>query len=144
MQLNQSKLAAWVRQKVVPVIDSPQWGARIGVAFGAATASIVMTLSGLIVFYVGITFILALPVVIGVSDGRTRSDEATAEFAANCTRIAGKAFVSLIKNGVEVARGYVIDSSHSFIALYDVNRSGPRVLPREGIEVSRVLASSRP
>ncbi len=144
MESSRSRLASWVRRKVVPVIESPKWSARIGVAFGAATTSVVSTIALLGVFYVAMLLVLALPVIIGVSDGRTRADETSAYVAANCTRAARIACVSLIKDGVEVARGYMIDSSERFVALYDVNQGGPRVLAREKMEIKRVLASVRP
>lgn len=144
MESYRFRLAEWLRGKVGPMIESAHWGARIGVAFGAAATSLVTTIASLVMFYVAILFVLALPVIIGVSDGRARADETSSEFAANCKRGAKIACVSLNKDGIEVARGYMIDSSERFIALYDAEQGAPRVLPRDGIEIRRVLASVRP
>lgn len=77
--------------------------------------------------------IAAIPAVIAESVGKSAAEQELADFHLGCEK-SKAVCVQFLKGGNEVAKGYILDSSPSHIALFDVNLQRSRTLPREGLE----------
>lgn len=93
----------------------------------------------LALFPVGLLFVLvvtALPVGIGDSFGKSLADTNYKKFVAGCENVTrGNRCLEIRKDGKLVAHGFVIDSSASHIALFDVDLQRARTVVREGTEL---------
>lgn len=99
----------------------------------------------LALFPVGLLFVLVvtvLPVSIGDSFGKSLADVDYKKFIAGCEHVTqGNRCLEIKKDGKLIAHGFVIDSSASHIALFDVDLQRARTIVREGTEL---IADSRP
>lgn len=88
-----------------------------------------------------VLFVTALPVSIGNSFGNSLADTEYKKFVAGCEHVTrGNRCLEIRKDGKLIAHGFVIDSSASHIALFDVDLQRARTIVREGTEV---IADSR-
>lgn len=81
-----------------------------------------------------LTAFMAVPAALGELAGKSAAESASAEFTKGCG--TSRTFCTeLKKNGETVATGFLLDSSSSHIAIFDVQMQRSRVLPLEGLEV---------
>lgn len=80
-----------------------------------------------------VVVIAAIPVVIAESVGKTVVEQELADFQLGCGK-SKAVCVQFLKEGTEVAKGYILDSSPSHIALFDVGMQRSRTLARDGLE----------
>jgi hypothetical protein len=88
-------------------------------------------------FLLAVTAFMAVPALIGETAGRSIAERHANEFKAGCTK-PDRRCIELYRNGAAFAKGYLLDSSTSHIALFDVSLQRARALSREGIEVIAV------
>lgn len=88
-----------------------------------------------------VLFVTALPVSIGDSFGKSLADTEYKKFVAGCEHVtSGNRCLEIRKDGKLIAHGFVIDSSASHIAFFDVDLQRARTIVREGTEL---IADSR-
>jgi hypothetical protein len=84
-----------------------------------------------------VTAFMAAPALIGETAGISIAEKHANEFKAGCTK-RDRRCVELYRNGAAFAKGYLLDSSTSHIAIFDVSLQRARALSRDGIEVIAV------
>lgn len=80
-----------------------------------------------------VVVIAAIPAVVAESVGKSVAEQELNDFQLGCEKSKGIC-VQFLKSGSEVAKGYILDSSPSHIALFDVSLQRSRTLAREGLE----------
>jgi hypothetical protein len=110
----------------------PQWFMDLG-------GSLAMAFLGLIGVPVALAFttvILVVPILLGDSFGHSWADRQITALPTACDgkSVVGKC-VELLKEGKMVAEGYMIESSLTHVALYDVTEKRVRSLERAGTEL---------
>lgn len=80
-----------------------------------------------------VVMVAAIPAVIAESVGKSAAEQEQADFQLGCEK-SKAVCVQFLKGESEVAKGYVLDSSPSHIALFDVGLQRSRTLAREGLE----------
>jgi len=81
----------------------------------------------------------AVPVVLGASTGRAAVEREMKDYAKGCDR-AISICVQLKKGNDTVGTGFILDSSPTHIAIFDVVQQRARSLSREGIETVAMRA----
>jgi hypothetical protein len=84
-----------------------------------------------------LTAFMAAPALIGETAGRAIAEKHASEFKAACAK-PDRRCIELHRNGAAFAKGYLLDSSTSHIAIFDVSLQRARALSREGVEVIAV------
>jgi hypothetical protein len=79
--------------------------------------------------------LIAIPGAIGVTSGQEAAAKDLARFRKGCEQEIG--CTSVLKEGSLVARGFLIDSSPTHLALYIPTDKLVRIIPIEGLELSR-------
>lgn len=111
---------------------SPDWVPDLLKSFFGSTATCALFPAGL--FFV--LFITALPVSIGNSFGKSLADIELKKFISGCERVTrGSRCVEIRKDGNPIGHGFVIESSASHIALFDVDLQRARTIVRDGTEL---------
>lgn len=85
---------------------------------------------------------LAVPGLLGEGAGHAKVQRLRADFALGC-QASKLRCVQIAREGVDVARGYVIDVSDEDMALFDVDLHATRLLPRKGL-TWQVLEADKP
>ena len=79
--------------------------------------------------------ILLIPAAGGEAVGKQAAKNQQEKFSAGCSAEYGKEkCIELRRDGKVVTRGFLIDSSTTHVALYDVDEKRPRVIERAGTE----------
>jgi len=104
------------------------WGKVVGYVLKSLLALVFFPFALFLVVVVA-----AIPAVIAESVGKSAAEQELTDFHLGCEK-SKAVCIQFLKAGNEVARGYVLDSSPSHIALFDVNLQRSRTLPREGLE----------
>lgn len=127
------------REKVKQFFQgSPDWVPDLLKSVLGSTMTLALFPAGL--FFV--LFVTALPVSISDSFGKSLVDAEYKKFIAGCDHVTrGNRCLEIRKDGKLIAHGFVIDSSASHIALFDVDLQRARTIMREGTEL---IADSRP
>lgn len=77
-----------------------------------------------------------IPAALGDSYGRSSAQEEYRRFVLGCAPVSGGSHCfDVLKNGKRIAYGYLIDSSATHIALFDVEAKRARAILREGTEL---------
>jgi hypothetical protein len=80
--------------------------------------------------------LLALPALLGESRGRDTAIQELASFHVGCeNQNTRNTCLELRKDGRSIVRGFLIDSSESHIAIFDVAIKRPRIFERAGTEM---------
>lgn len=83
-----------------------------------------------------------IPAALGDSYGRSSAQKEYRRFVEGCTNTSGGSHCfEVMKDGKRIAHGFLIDSSTTHIALFDVDTKRARAIVREGTEV---IADERP
>lgn len=110
----------------------PPWAPDLLRSILGATLTFALLPAGLLF----VLFLTALPVSIGDSFGQSLADTEYKKFVAGCEHVnRGNRCLEIRKDGKRVAHGFVIDSSTSHIALFDVDLQRARTIVREGTEL---------
>lgn len=119
------RLPEWIRDFVVSLVAS------------------VGTVALLPIVLIGLVSILLIPAAGGEAVGKQVAKSQQEKFAAGCSSEYGKdKCIELRRDGKIVTRGFLIDSSTTHVALYDVDEMQPRVIERAGTEfIARSRAS---
>lgn len=80
-----------------------------------------------------VVLVAAIPAVVAESVGKSVAEQEQADFHLGCEK-SKAVCIQFLKAGNEVAKGYILDSSPSHIALFDVSLQRSRTLAREGLE----------
>jgi hypothetical protein len=80
-----------------------------------------------------VVLVAAIPAVVAESVGKSAAEQEQADFRLGCEK-SKAVCVQFLEAGNEVAKGYILDSSPSHIALFDVSLQRSRTLAREGLE----------
>ena len=110
----------------------PQWIMDLG-------GSLAMAFFGLIGIPIAgafATIILGIPILLGDNFGHSWADRQITVLPTACDgkSVVGKC-VELLKDGKVVAEGYMVESSLTHVALYDVTEKRVRALERAGTEL---------
>lgn len=80
--------------------------------------------------------VLVLPAGCGEAVGKVIAEREQEKFSTGCDSALGKQkCIELHKEGKLIARGFLIDSSTSHIAIFDADSERPRAIERSGTEV---------
>jgi hypothetical protein len=83
-----------------------------------------------------VSMIMAIPGFMGESRGKAAFEKEVVKFKVGCKGAkAGSTCFEIHKAGNMIARGFLIDSSETHIALFDIEMQRARVLEREGTEI---------
>ncbi len=116
-------------------LQTKQW-AWLQTAWGKVTGYVLKSLLALVFFPFALFLVVvvaAIPAVIADSVGKSAAEQELADFRLGCEK-SKTVCVQFLKAGNEVAKGYILDSSPSHVALFDVNLQRSRTLAREGLE----------
>lgn len=119
--------------RLLPIVQRlnvlpPRWRRPLGnVGLGLVLAVVAPLVSLL-----AAAIFLAVPGLVGEGAGRAKAHRLQADFALGCQASKLKC-IGITRDGVDVARGYVIDVSDEEMALFDVERRAVRLLPRKGL-----------
>lgn len=131
----QSKLAYMVRRV-------PERMRDLLVSTVAAIVAVAVFPVGLVVAL----FVMLVPAVAGEAVGKQVAKNQKEKFVAGCSSEYGKEkCIELRRDGKVVTRGFLIDSSTTHVAIFDVDERQPRVIERAGTEFfarSRVSGNS--
>lgn len=120
----------------------PNWAKNMPGWAGDAGKSLAMSVLAMAVFLEVFAFglvMLMMPVSMGQSAGAKLYESEMQVFQAGCrTAKTAQRCVQLLKQGRIQMQGYVIDSSPTHIAIYDVKLKQARAVERNGLEL-RVL-----
>lgn len=95
-----------------------------------------LTIFGIPVALVFIVFVLAIPAVFAERFGYSQAEREMAKFLRGCELASGVGrCVELQKDGKTIARGFLIESSESHVALFDVAMQRARAIERAGTEL---------
>lgn len=121
------------REKIVRVFQKiPDWVGDLAKSLGV---TIVALGSVPIALFITI-FVLFIPAVFGASYGRSLAEREQQKYVAGCTQAdAGTKCIELRKDGKPIARGFMLESSTSHVALFDVNEMKARAIERAGAEL---------
>lgn len=118
-------------------LRSPDWVPDLLRSIFGSTMTLALFPAGLLF----VLFVTALPVSIGDGFGKSLVATEYKKFVAGCEHVTqGNRCVEIRKDGKLIAHGFVIDSSASHIALFDVDLQRARTIVREGTEL---IADSR-
>lgn len=110
----------------------PEWLLRLTLRMGITGAAIVIfpPMLG------GIAIVIAIPAILGDSGGKSTALENYKVFLRGCEKApsTNRCF-ELHKDGKKAAKGFLIESSENYIALFDVDLQRTRVLERKGFEL---------
>ncbi|MFA6016254.1 MAG: hypothetical protein WC742_14435 [Gallionellaceae bacterium] len=110
----------------------PEW--LTDLAKSAMMTSVIM---GVVPFAVVVSVIvLVTPADLGERTGRSQAKEEMKRYLAGCNQKDAKdKCIEIRREGKTVAHGFLIESSESHIALFDVDKKQARALEREGTEL---------
>ena len=95
-----------------------------------------LTIFGIPVALVFIVFVLAIPAVFAERFGYSQAEREMAKFSRGCEQASGVgSCIELQKDGKPIARGFLIESSESHVALFDVAMKRARAIERAGTEL---------
>ena len=103
-------------------------------AAGKSVGLIVLMTSGIVYGYVCLLMLLLMPVAMGQSVGFERYKHDAEIFNRGC-QATTRHCVELFESNKLIAEGFVIDSSPTHIALYDVKRKQSRAMERAKTEL---------
>lgn len=110
----------------------PQWlrGLLASLGIAAITVSLIPALLA------WAAIVMAIPGLLGESRGKSAALEDYKTFLKGCEKAAvtHRCF-ELQKDGVKSAKGFLIDSSETHVAMFDVDLKKARVLERKGLEL---------
>lgn len=86
-----------------------------------------------------LTSVMVIPAALGEGAGRATAESELGAFQKGCTASA-RPCVEVRKEGHVVATGFVLDSSTSYLAIFDERTQQGRVMPLDNVE----LVSARP
>lgn len=91
-----------------------------------------LTLTPMTVIFV--VFALAVPALTGQNFGKTLAKEEQARYVSGCEKAAARdKCVELRKAGTTVARGFLLESSATHVALFDVVEGRAKAMERDGM-----------
>lgn len=134
-------LAAYAWILTLPVLSLPEqapaWLRRQSV--GSRRFIRYLLNSGLFVSMVPLALLLliafmVIPALFGEFSGKATAENEAAEFRKGCQQ-SKRPCIELRKDGQAVATGFVLDSSSSHIAIFDVQMQRTRVLERSQLEL---------
>lgn len=92
----------------------------------------------LFLFLLGLVLLLVVVMgtlgAVGETAGRSMAERNAEDFKKGCTQSRSQC-VELRRDGTALLKGYVLDSSESHIAIFDVELRQARALPRDGVEM---------
>lgn len=101
--------------------------------------SLVLTLTmlgGIPIALVLAAFVLAVPAILGQNFGQSIAKKEMTVYRDGCNAEGNSRMcVELRKDGKTIARGFLIESSESHVALFDVSEKRARALSRDGMEL---------
>lgn len=111
-------------------LEIPRAGARNFLRNG-----LVALLMGCSVFLLSLALltIAAVPVAMGAATGKAAVEREMRDFAKGCEE-AISSCIELKKGSELIGVGFILDSSPTHIAIFDVNLQKARSIPREGVE----------
>lgn len=98
------------------------------------------TLLALFFLLIATLALSALPMALGSAAGDALMRQEEKEFGTNCSN-AKYSCVEIKKEEKVIGKGFVIDSSTAYIAIFDITKMTVRAIPRDGTET---LVVSRP
>lgn len=112
------------------ILKRPKWQQRlvrclILTALGVAMMPLTLVL---------LTALMVIPAALGESGGAAVAASQRAELTQGCEQ-ARVACVELKKDGTVIAKGFVLDTSASYIAIFDTELQRSRVIPLEKMEL---------
>lgn len=120
------------KRKLAPRVRClPEWMRDFAVSLVASAGTVAMFPLALIV----LISILLIPAAGGEAVGKQVAKNQQEKFLAGCGSEFGRdKCIELRREGKVVARGFLIDSSTTHVAVYDVEEKRPRVIERAGTE----------
>lgn len=110
----------------------PKWCSDFWVSL-AVTYIVVGVVPFVLAFVV---IVLAIPAFLGESYGHAAAERDRARYLTGCQQKAGtQGCIELNKDGKIAVRGFLIESSESHIAIFDVSEKRARALERSGTEL---------
>ncbi|WP_152965083.1 hypothetical protein [Comamonas testosteroni] len=87
-----------------------------------------------------LTAFMVIPAALGESGGTASAESMNIEMIKGC-ELAKIACVELKKDGDVIAKGFMLDTSASYVAIFDTQIQRSRVIPMEKIEltITRIL-----
>lgn len=128
------KFARWLsNNKTIHLVKKiPGWISELSKIF----ALTIMTLAGIPVALFFAVFFLAIPAFLGENFGKTHAERQLTTFVMGCNQDSSAHMcIELCKDKISLARGFLIESSESHIAVFDVNRKRALAFEREGTEL---------
>lgn len=137
--------AVWWMEESPRQAGARQWFGRLPRRWADLVKSAIGSGFVLAIFPAGLSLVLlvlVVPMAIGQGFGRSAAQSEYSRFNKGCERsVTGSRCFEVLKDGRRVAHGFLIDSSSSHIALFDVDKKRARIILREGTEL---LADERP
>lgn len=125
-KMEPEKLEFWLQRHFPKWAHIPLIGAGIGGLMTIFLPSLFLTGS----------ILLAVPGLLGESRGEAVYKSHLERFQKGCEEISRRPLcIEIRKDGKPLAKGFLIDSSESHIALFDVSLQRARVLERAGTEI---------
>lgn len=121
------------RERALHVLQrTPEWLGDLAKSMGVT----LVVLAGVPVALFSTVFVLAIPAYFGNSFGHSHAEKEKVTFMAGCsaTLITTKC-IEIWKEGRPIARGFLIESSPTHIAVFDVDQMQTRALERAGSEL---------
>jgi hypothetical protein len=111
----------------------PAWLQRTCVCIGVSTAFTMFVPAALLLIAIS----LAIPEYLGDSHGKAAFEKDIARFRNGCESSEPRLIcLEILRDGESIANGFLIDSSATHIALFDVDRQNARIIERSGTEIS--------
>ncbi|RYG58129.1 MAG: hypothetical protein EON56_00600 [Alphaproteobacteria bacterium] len=105
-----------------------RWGKVVGYILKTLLVLVFLPFALLLVVVVA-----AIPAVVAESVGKSVVAQEQIDFQLGCEK-SKAVCTQFLKAGTEVAKGYILDSSPSHVALFDVAMQRSRTLARDGLE----------
>lgn len=110
------RVPAWLRSTLLTGV----WGALTGLLLAP--------------LLLALFFLIGIPAKAGKAIGQTLAIDSSEDFIKGC-QLSNSACTQLIKNGEPFGTGYLLDTSSSHLAYFDVALKRARVIPMEGLEM---------
>lgn len=109
---------------------------QVGVAFFFPILLTVFVITFMPIALIIFTLVIAAPGLIGESGGRIVAEQDFIAFQKGCLEPATGYFCIEVRNAnVLISKGFLIDSSSTHIAIYDVGQDSVRTIERKGTEI---------
>ncbi|MDT4864916.1 hypothetical protein FQZ97_996920 [compost metagenome] len=82
-----------------------------------------------------VTAFMAIPAIVGETAGRAIAEREEIEYRKNGCVTAKYSCVEVLKDGTAIAKGFIMESSVSHLAIFDTDLRRTRLLSREGTQV---------